>query len=181
VLCVGNLIPITGHDLLLRTFAAIQGRLSANSPALSLELIGDGPERPRLEQLAQELGIEAKVHFRGRQSRREVADAVRRATVFAMPSRYEGLGCVYLEAMSAGKPVVACQGQGIEEVIRPAVNGCLIAPDDLQGLSETLAALLQQMELRQKIGQAARRTVLQGFTLQQQAERLVTLYRECLV
>ena len=43
---------------------------------------------------------------------------MRRATVFALPSRYEGLGCVYLEAMSAGKPVIACQGQGIEEVIR---------------------------------------------------------------
>ena len=116
----GNLIPIKGHDLLLRAFAAIQDRLPAISAALSLEIIGDGPERARLEQLAQELGIAAKVHFLGRQSRRAVADAMRRATVFALPSRYEGLGCVYLEAMSAGKPVIACQGQGIEEVIRPA-------------------------------------------------------------
>ncbi len=104
---------------------------------------------------------------------------MRRATVFALPSRYEGLGCVYLEAMSAGKPVIACQGQGIEEVIRPAVNGCLIAPDDLEGLTDTLATLLQQTELRRKIGDAARRTILQGFTLEQQAERLVKVYREC--
>jgi teichuronic acid biosynthesis glycosyltransferase TuaC len=180
VLTVGNLIPIKGHDLLLRAFTAIQDRLPAISPALSLEIIGDGPERARLQQLAQALGIATKVHFRGRQSRRDVADAMRRATVFALPSRYEGLGCVYLEAMSAGKPVIACQGQGIEEVIRPAVNGCLIAPDDLQGLTDTLATLLQQAELRRKIGEAARRTVLQGFTLEQQAERLVKLYRECL-
>ena len=51
---------------------------------------------------------------------------MRRATIFALPSRYEGLGCVYLEAMSAGRPVIACLGQGIEEVIEPGVNGCLI-------------------------------------------------------
>ena len=120
MLSVGNLIPIKGHDLLLRAFAAMQDRLPAIAPPHSLEIIGDGPERARLEQLAQELGIGTKVHFRGRHSRREVADAMRRATVFALPSRYEGLGCVYLEAMSAGKPVIACQGQGIEEVIRPA-------------------------------------------------------------
>jgi|KBSMisStaDraftv2_1062788.scaffolds.fasta_scaffold244217_2 glycosyltransferase involved in cell wall biosynthesis len=180
VLSVGNLIPIKGHDLLLRAFAAIQERLPESTAALSLEIIGDGPERAHLEQLAQELGIGTKVHFRGRRSRREVADAMRRATIFALPSSYEGLGCVYLEAMSAGKSVIACQGQGIEEVIRPAVNGCLIAPDDLQGLTDTLATLLQQAELRRKIGEAARRTILKGFTLEQQAERLVTLYRECL-
>jgi glycosyltransferase involved in cell wall biosynthesis len=174
------LIPIKGWNLLLRAFAAIQDRPPAISPALSLEIIGDGPERGRLQQLAQELGVAAKVHFRGRKSRREVAEAMQRATVFALPSRYEGLGCVYLEAMAAGKPVVACQGQGIEEVIRPAVNGCLVAPNDLQGLTDTLATLLQQAELRHKIGGAARRTILQGFTLQQQAERLIGLYRECL-
>ena len=180
VLSVGNLIPIKGHDLLIRAFAALHDRLSGIVPPLSLEIIGDGPERARLQQLAQELGITAKVHFRGRRSRREVADAMRHAAVFALPSRYEGLGCVYLESMSASKPVIACQGQGIEEVIRPAVNGCLIAPNDLEGLTDSLAALVQQPELRHKIGNAARRTILQGFTLEQQAKRLAGLYRECL-
>ena len=179
VLSVGNLIPIKGHDLLLRAFAAVQARLSGFSPTPSLEIIGDGPERARLQQLAQELGIAAIVHFRGRQSRRGVADAMRRATVFALPSNYEGLGCVYLEAMSSGKAVIACQGQGIEEVIQPAVNGCLIEPGDLPALSDTLAALLQQGELRKKIGNAARRTILQGFTLEHQSARLLQHYREC--
>jgi teichuronic acid biosynthesis glycosyltransferase TuaC len=180
VLSVGNLIPTKGHDVLVRAFSAIEERLRSNDPTLALEIIGDGPERARLEQLAQELGIGDKVYFRGRRSRREVAQAMRRATVFALPSRYEALGCVYLEAMSAGKPVIACQGQGIEEVIRPAMNGCLIAPDDLQAMSDTLGALLLQPELRRKIGEAAHRTILEGFTLEQQAERLVRLYRECL-
>ncbi len=175
ILCVGNLIPIKGHELLLRTFSAIQNQF----PRLSLEIIGEGPERPGLQKLADDLGIAAKVNFRGRQGRRQVADAMRRATVFALPSRYEGLGCVYLEAMSAGKPVIACRGQGIEEVVEQGVNGCLIGAGDLQELTHTLTQLLQQPEMRRKMGQAARRTILQGYSLGHQAARLFRLYQEC--
>ena len=175
ILSVGNLIPVKGHELLLRAFAMIQNRF----PALSLEIIGDGPERSRLEQLAQEQNLAGRVHFRGRQSRAQVADAMRHATVFALPSRYEGLGCVYLEAMAAGKPVIACRGQGIEEVIEPGINGCLIATDDLQGLADTLTQLLDQAELRRKMGEAARQTILRGYSLGEQAARLFRLYREC--
>ena len=87
---------------------------------------------------------------------------MRRATIFALPSRYEGLGCVYLEAMSAGRPAIGCLGQGIDEVIEPGVNGCLIKPDDLQELSDTLTGLLQHPETRRKMGDAARRTILQS-------------------
>ena len=71
-----------------------------------------GPKRPRLEKLALGLDIGERVRFRGRQSRAQVAEAMRSASVFALLSRYEGLGCVYLEAMSSGKPVIACRGHG---------------------------------------------------------------------
>lgn len=175
ILSVGNLIPVKGHELLLRAFAAIQDRF----PGLSLELIGDGPERSRLQQLVGEQGIASKVHFRGRQSRQQVAVAMRRATIFALPSRYEGLGCVYLEAMSSGKPVIACLEQGIDEVIEHGVNGCLIRADDLQELTDTLVRLLQHAEVRRKMGDAARRTILQGYTSGEQAARLFGIYREC--
>jgi teichuronic acid biosynthesis glycosyltransferase TuaC len=175
ILSVGNLIPVKGHELLLRAFAAIQSQF----PGLSLEIIGEGPERSRLQQLANEQGIVGKVNFRGRRSRREVADAMRRDTIFALPSRYEGLGCVYLEAMSAGRPAIGCLGQGIDEVIEAGVNGCLIKPDDLQELSDTLARLLQQPEARRKMGSAARRTILQSYTLSEQAARLYGIYQEC--
>ena len=175
ILSVGNLIPVKGHELLLRAFAAIQNQF----PGLSLEIIGDGPEQARLQQLANQQGMAGKVHFRGRQSRQQVVDAMRRAAVFALPSRYEGLGCVYLEAMSTGKPVIACLGQGIDEVIEQGVNGYLIKPDDLPQLIDTLTRLLQQPEVRRKIGDAARRTILQRYTLGEQASRLYRLYREC--
>lgn len=175
VLSVGNLIRIKGHESLLRAFAAVQGEF----PGITLEIIGDGPERSRLQKLAEELDLQNKVHFRGRQGRGQVAEAMRRATVFALPSAYEALGCVYLEAMASGRPVIACRGQGIEEVIEHGVNGSLAGPDDLQELTNALTGLLQNSDLRRRIGGAARRTILNGFTLPEQAAQLLRLYREC--
>jgi glycosyltransferase involved in cell wall biosynthesis len=177
ILSVGNLIPIKGHELLIRVFAG----LCSDFPDLSCELIGEGPERSRLSAAAAKLNIANRVRFLGRQSRKQVADAMRRCAVFALPSRYEGLGCVYLEAMCAGKPVIACRGQGIEEIIESGINGWLVGANDAGELKHALVRLLQDAQLRRRIGEAAHRTIVQRFTLERQADRLVQLYRECLV
>jgi glycosyltransferase involved in cell wall biosynthesis len=174
LLSVGNLIPIKGHELLLRAFGAIHHRF----PQLSCEIIGDGPERSPLNALAVELKLADKTRFLGRRNRAEVAEAMQGCTIFALPSRYEGLGCVYLEAMSVGKPVIACRGQGIEEVIIHGSNGWLVNPDDLQGLTGALSALLEDPDRRRQMGEAARRTILGRFTLAHQADRLARIYRE---
>ena len=175
VLSVGNLIPIKGHEVLIRAVAS----LALEFPALTLEIIGEGGERARLETLTGELKIAERVRFLGRQSRREVAAAMRRCTVFALPSRYEGLGCVYLEAMSTGKPVVGCRGQGIAEVIQHGSNGFLVGPDNEKELTLALAMLLRDEPRRRNLGAAARDTILEGLTLAHQAERLARIYREC--
>lgn len=175
ILSVGNLIPIKGHGLLLRAFA----RVSERGPGSSLEIFGDGPERDRLVRLAEELGIRERVSFRGRQSREKIAEAMRRCAVFALPSSYEGLGCVYLEAMASGKAAIGCRGQGIEEIIEHGKNGFLIPPGDEAELSESLRMLLQNEELRGRVGSAARNTILQRHTFRRQAQRLTELYEEC--
>jgi glycosyltransferase involved in cell wall biosynthesis len=174
ILCIGNLIPIKGQELLLRAFAAVRRQF----PKLECELIGDGPERAHLEALARTLEIANCVYFRGRQSRTEVATAMARCTLFALPSRYEGLGCVYLEAMASGKPVIACMGQGIEEIIEHGRNGWLTEPDDLPALVESLTQLLGNDDMRSRIGQEARRTVLDRLTLAHQADTLKRIYCE---
>ena len=176
VLSVGNLIPIKGHELLIRAAAS----LAIEFPALTLEIIGDGAERSRLELLTQELKIADRVRFLGRQSRRQVAAAMRRCTVFALPSRYEGLGCVYLEAMSVGKPVIGCRGQGIAEIIRQGSNGFLVGPDNEKELTLALGMLLRDERRRQNLGAAARDTILERLTLAQQAESMARIYRECI-
>lgn len=175
ILSVGNLIPVKGHELLLRALASVLPRY----PHISCEIIGDGPERHNLMRLASDCNIDGKVRFLGRQSRKQVADAMRHCVLFALPSQYEGLGCVYLEAMSSEKPVIACRGQGIDEIIRHGSNGWLIDPSNLQQLIAALSALLQNLQLRRQLGEAARCTVLQALTSEHQAAQLAALYREC--
>jgi teichuronic acid biosynthesis glycosyltransferase TuaC len=175
VLSVGNLIPIKGHELLLRAVAAV----SQECQGLSFEIIGDGPERARLVALADQLEISPAVHFLGRQSRRQVADAMRRCMVFALASRYEGLGCVYLEAMASGRPVIGCRDQGIAEIIQHGSNGFLVGPGNERELTLALGMLLRDANLRRNLGLAARETILDRLTLAHQAEFLARIYREC--
>jgi glycosyltransferase involved in cell wall biosynthesis len=175
ILSVGNLIPIKGHEVLLRAMSSVL----TTYRNLTCEIIGDGPERERLSKLARDCNIRNSVRFLGRQSRKQVADAMRRCTLFVLPSRYEGLGCVYLEAMSTGKVAIACRGQGIDEIIRHGRNGWLIDGDNLPELIAALTELLGDVQLRRQIGAAARRTVLERFTSSHQASELAALYREC--
>ncbi len=176
ILSVGNLIPIKGHELLLRALASVLPQY----PHISYEIIGDGPEHRRLSRLASECNLAGRVRFLGRQTRMQVADAMRRCILFALPSRYEGLGCVYLEAMSTEKPVIACRGQGIDEVIVHGSNGWLVDPGNLQEQIEALSLLLENQRLRSQLGMAARRSILQRFTSAHHAAQLAALYRESL-
>ncbi len=176
ILVVGNLLRSKGHELVLRALA----NLRASFPQLRCRIIGEGPERARVEALVRGLDIERQVQFVGRQSRSAVAEAMRRCSVFVLPSRNEGLGCVYLEAMSCGKPVIGCRGQGIEEVIEQGKNGWLIPADGLEELVQGLAALLGSPEVCARIGTAARQTILEKFTLSHQAQHLARIYRQAI-
>jgi glycosyltransferase involved in cell wall biosynthesis len=174
ILIVGNLLRSKGHELVLRAL----GNLRPSFPQLRCRIIGEGPDRAQLESLVRDLGIGQQVQFAGRQSRSEVAEAMRRCSVFVLPSRNEGLGCVYLEAMSCGKPVIACRGQGIDEVIEHGKNGWLIPADGLEQLVQGLSALLGSPEVCSRISTAARQTILEKLTLSHQAQRLARIYRQ---
>lgn len=176
ILSVGNLIPIKGHELLIRAVAS----LTPEFPSLTLEVIGSGTEGRRLEELSKQLQCAGRVRLLGRRSRRETAEAMRRCTLFALPSRYEGLGCVYLEAMSTGKPVIGCRGQGIAEIVQHGSNGFLVGSENEKELTLAIAMLLRDERRRQSLGDAARDTILDRVTLAHQAEKLARIYRECI-
>jgi glycosyltransferase involved in cell wall biosynthesis len=175
LLSVGNLIAIKGHALLLRAFA----RVLRDVPDCSLEIIGDGPEREKLGDLAAKLGIANRVHFYGRRGRDYVAEAMRQSALFVLPSSYEGLGCVYLEAMACAKPAIGCRGQGIEQVIEHGKSGMLVTPDNEHELTDAMLTLLRDKEMRQRMGTNARAVILDRLTLSHQAQQLADVYRGC--
>jgi hypothetical protein len=177
LLVVGALLQSKGHALVLRAL----GKLKDAFPKLRCRIIGEGRDRAQLEALVRELDIGQEVQFVRRQSRSEVAEAMRRCSVFVLPSRNEALGCVYLEAMACGKPVIGCRGQGIDGVIEHGKNGWLIPADGLEELVQGLFALLRSPELRMRIGTAARQTILEKLTLSQQAHQLTAVYRQAIV
>lgn len=175
IVSVGDLIPTKGHAMLLRSI----GLVAREFPFLDCTVVGEGPEHSRLLSLSNELTLNGRVRLLGRQGRREIADLLKTAAVFALPSIYEGLGCVYLEAMACGKATVACRGQGIEEVIQHGRDGWLVGPDNLEELTQGLSLLLQDQQLRERIGSQARATILCGFTLEHQARHLLNIYQQC--
>ena len=176
ILSVGRLAPEKRLAQVLRAVA----RLAERYPTLRCEIIGEGSQEASLTALAKTLQISGRITLLGRRRRREVAEAMRRCTIFALPSQDEALGCVYLEAMATEKPTVACRNQGIAEIIRHGENGWLVAPDDLEDLIHGLSILLSDAPLRGQLGREARRTIVAGFTLRHQAEQLSRVYRECL-
>jgi teichuronic acid biosynthesis glycosyltransferase TuaC len=176
ILVVGNLIPSKGQEIVLRALA----KLKLSFPAVRCRVIGEGPDDNRLQALVRELGIEQQVQFVARQSRMEVAEAMRRCSVFVLPSRNEALGCVYLEAMACGKPAIGCRGQGIDGVIEHGKNGWLIAADGLEELVQELSTLFRSPELGVRVGYAARQTILNKYTLSHQVEQLIAVYRQAI-
>jgi glycosyltransferase involved in cell wall biosynthesis len=176
ILVVGTLLESKGHELVLRSV----GKLKISYPTIQCSIIGEGPHRSRFEALVNQLGVNQQVQFVGRQSRSEVAEAMRNCSVFVLPSRNEGLGCVYLEAMACGKPVVGCRGQGIEEVIEQGTNGWLVPADGLEELVQGLSALICSPQLRKSIGTSARQTILGKLTLSHQAQLLASVYRQAI-
>jgi glycosyltransferase involved in cell wall biosynthesis len=174
VLSVGHLRASEGHDLLIRAFAI----LIKEFPSVSLEIIGEGRERSRLQTLVANLGLAKVVKLVGRQSRQQIVDAIKRCTLFVVPSLRQGLECAFLGAMSCGKAVIGCRGQGMAGVIQQGTNGLLVGSGNEKELTLAMGMLLREPQRRRNLGAAARDSVLDRLTLEQQAENLMRIYRE---
>jgi teichuronic acid biosynthesis glycosyltransferase TuaC len=158
---------------------AAMALLRARQPALRYVIVGDGPERPRLEGLASSLGVE--VEFRGRLAPEEAVGAARGATIFVLPSVDEALGVAYLEAMGGGVPAIGCQGEAGPEEISAAGGGIvLIPPRSPAALAETVDSLLRDPARLGTLGREARTTVERGFTWQRCGMETVAAYEAAL-
>lgn len=172
--CLGRLIPLKGTIHLLRALAVLR----RDFPSVRLELAGDGPERPRLEMEAQHLDIADRVTFLGwiPVGRRLLA----RWDVLAHPSLDEALPVAILEAMAAGRPVVASAVGGIPEAVVDGVTGVLVPPGDPLALAGALRVMLVDRALRDSMGKAARCHFEERFSAERMVRAVGTLYEELL-
>jgi glycosyltransferase involved in cell wall biosynthesis len=149
-------------------------------PSLDAELIltGDGPERQRLERLADALEISERVTFAGRLPTDDLARLISSADVYIFPTlEYEASGLVMLEAMACGVPVVASHsGATAEAISRPGENGMLVTRGSAKALAEAVETLLSDADLRRRMGAAARERVLEEYTIERMTERTVAVY-----
>ncbi len=171
VVAVGNLRPGKAHRCLLD---ALVGLDRARVPRWHLAIAGRGREKEPLAQAALAAGVADRVHLLGH--RDDIPAILAAADVFAMPSLFEGLPLAILEAMFAGKPVVASAVGGIPEAIRDGIEGRLVPAGDVAALSRALDELLVDVARRAASGAAARRRAEAEFTISHMADAYERLY-----
>jgi glycosyltransferase involved in cell wall biosynthesis len=171
LLCVGRMIPIKGHIVLLRAFAEARREL----PDLTLELAGRGPLEPALRALAKELGVDGAVRFLGYVS--PIQTAIEQASAVVVPSMGEGFGMVALEAMERGRPVVAAAIGGLGELVQDGETGRLVAPGEVEPLRQAIVQLGSDPELARRMGAAGRARAVSQFLQERCTDRTEILYR----
>jgi colanic acid/amylovoran biosynthesis glycosyltransferase len=161
ILCVGRLVARKGFYVL---FTALE-RLVLEGRAVRLRIAGDGPERLGLERDAAERGLMRHVIFEGWQNTAGVSALYQQADIFALPSFAEGIPVVLMEAMATEIACVATSIAGIPELIRNDVDGLLVQPSNEEELAAALARLLDEPELRLRLGKSARQRVVECYDL----------------
>jgi len=154
IVTVSRLISRKNIELLIEAF----GLFRVSAPDARLIIVGDGPERQRLESVAQALGVAESVEFTGSVPHHQVSKFLARTHLFVLPSVREALGAVYFEAMAMRVPVVGVHGEGIADYVTNGQDGFLVPPNDIESIVAIMRAMYEQPSRRREIGE-------QGFAL----------------
>jgi glycosyltransferase involved in cell wall biosynthesis len=168
---VGRLIPIKGHEVLLRALAVVR----RERPELTLDVVGDGPLEGELRATVDELGLGDAVTFSGRIS--PVAPVFEAAEIVVVPSFGEGFGMVALEAMERGRPVIASAVGGLPEIVDDGRTGLLVPPGDVEALAAAIRDLTASPARTAAMGAAGRARALEEFSQDRCTDRTLELYR----
>ncbi len=175
IVAVGNLDERKGHAVLLEALHRLE--VEGLQQAWRLVIAGGrgGDRRPMLESFAAEHGLAGRLHILSH--RDDVPDLLAAADIFAMPSLWEGLPLALLEAMLAGKAIVASETSGIPEAIEDGTHGLLVPPGDQAALATALGRLLTEPALRRRLGEEARSRGQAEFTIGAMVDSYERLYR----
>jgi len=173
---VGRLDQEKGIDVLLHAFAQLSGHL----PGLRLVLVGEGQRQAELQQLVGELGMTGQVTFLGYVAFPALAAIYRAAEVVVVPSLYEPFGLVALEAMAAGRPVVAAEAGGLTEIVTEGATGLCVPPGDAGALAAALERVLSDGALAGRLARQGREHAVSGYSWSRVAELTRDCYRRAL-
>lgn len=171
--CVARLSAQKHIGALVRALASPAGPKGA-----LLMLCGDGEERIELEAEARRLGLAKRVRFLG--SRSDVPEVLGASDVFVLSSLYEGHPLSVMEAMAAGRPVVATAVGGVPEIVRPGETGLLVPPGDVEALAAAMARLARDREERERLGRQGAQVAAKCFDVSTMAQAYDRLYQELL-
>jgi glycosyltransferase involved in cell wall biosynthesis len=172
VTAVGRLAVEKGYGYLIDAAREV----CAAAPGTRFLIVGNGPEEQALSTRIRGAGLEAHVRLLGR--REDIADILAVTDVFVMPSLTEGMPMALLEAMAAGKAVVATPVGEIPRMIDDGRSGLLVRPRDARGLAEAIAGLLKDRQRAMMLGRAARQRVEADFSAERMAVRYMEMYEE---
>ena len=167
---VGRLSPEKSYDVLLRALESL--------PDVTAVLVGDGPERARLEDLAHHMGIRERLIITGWHP--DPLPWLPTFDVFVLPSRLEASPLAAIEAMLASRPVVASNVGGLPELVVDGETGVLVQPEDASALAEALGSLLADPSRRRRMGARGRQVARESFDLRRMVGAYESLYRELL-
>jgi glycosyltransferase involved in cell wall biosynthesis len=171
LIMVGRMYAEKGHRKMVR----IMARVAARHPNARLLLVGDGPEREACEALTKELRITEHIRFLGQ--RKDVPQLLAASDLAMLPSDIEGLPLAGIEALAAGKPIVAFDVGGCREVVDEGSTGRLVEPENLEAFADAVNALLADSGLRATLSRNARQAA-ERFSVEHHVQELVKCYRE---
>jgi len=179
IVTIGRLVKKKGHEFSLRAFAKVRQK----HPSLHYDIVGDGPLRSNLENLAAQLGVRESVSFRGSCDSAEVRRRIAASHLFVLASvnvdgDQEGQGLVLQEAQAAGLPILATLHGAFPEGIVPDQSGFLVPECDVEALAERLNFLVEHPELWPEMGRQGRSFVEQRFDIRKLNAHLIELYQE---
>lgn len=173
IVSIGRVTRLKGYEYLLR---AIPG-ISKTFPSVEFWIVGDGPDLPRLEQMARDLGVSNQVVFTGQ--RNDIPSILEKADLFVLPSLVEALPTVILESMAYGVPVIATDLPGVREILEHDQTGWLVPPRDPARLGEQVCQALSSPPARQNIMSFAAKTV-ENYSIKKIAAEYLMIYQQLL-
>lgn len=172
LICVGRLVKIKAHEVLIDAFKLLQ---DLERP-IKLLIVGDGPEREKVEQIIVGLDLRKNIIMLG--PRDDIPDLLKISDCFVLTSRSEGLSCSIIEAMASGLPVVATNVGGNSELIEEGKNGYLVQVDDSVALADGVKKIILNISIKKKYGERSSAIIRNQYSLDLMIENYVNLYNE---